>query len=157
MVCPKIQTILVTGFTGSTVSLDRVSKQCRSPVIRKLQSIYVSSPNKFIIIHIIYIYKLNQLCFVFGRTRLGLGIFTCTRKSEPEPIQKYPTQNRTENLQVPFESKFLLPKRTGTERNRPEKNQPEQTRPGKNRFVPDLKTCVSKTMIFLCSIIYIIF
>ena len=58
-----------------------------------------------------------RVCVWFA---LGPVILTWTRKPEQEPIQKYPTQNRIENLQVLFGSKFLLPEKTETEKNRPE-------------------------------------
>ena len=58
---------------------------------------------------------LNRLAKMLN---LGLCILIWTRRPEPEPTQKYPIRNRTENLQVPFGSKYFLPERTGTEKKR---------------------------------------
>ena len=49
-----------------------------------------------------------------------LNVLTGTQKPVPEPTKKYQTLNQTENLQVSFGFKFLLPERFGAERNRPE-------------------------------------
>ena len=74
----------------------------------------------------------NLLILVFT---LGLGILTWTRKSEPEPTQKYPIRNRTKNLQVPFGSKFFLRERTGIEKE-PTRIDPDPKRIDPNRPDP---------------------
>ena len=56
---------------------------------------------------------------------------------------------------------FFYPKEPELKRMDPnraslEKNQPEYTRPDKNRFVPDLKTCIYKLR-FFCVLLYILF
>ena len=98
-----------------------------------------------------YTFLLAFFFFFHSTSFLGVGILTRTRRPEPEPTHKYLTRNRTKNIQVFFGSKFFLPERTRTEK------EPKKNRPDKNGFVPDLKTCISKTMMFLCSILYILF
>ena len=85
------------------------------------------------------------------------GILTWTRKSVPEPTRRYPIRNRTKTLQVFLGlNLFYRKKLKGTNPNKPgpEKNRPEYIRPDKNRFVHELKTYISKTMIF-CVLLYI--
>ena len=60
---------------------------------------------------------------------------TWTRRSKPEPTQKYLIWNRTENLQVPFGFKFFLPERTRTEKE-PIRIDPDPKRTDPNRPDP---------------------
>ncbi|WZZ71919.1 hypothetical protein YC2023_083289 [Brassica napus] len=69
------------------------------------------------------------------KAEIGPGILTCTRRPEREPTKKYPTRNRTENVQVPFGSKFFLPERTGTEKE-PTRIDPDPKRTDPNRPDP---------------------
>ena len=64
-----------------------------------------------------------------------MGILTWIRRPEPEPTQKYPIRNRTENLQVPFGSKFFVLERTGTKKE-PTRIDPDPKRTDPNRPDP---------------------
>ena len=54
--------------------------------------------------------------FELGQAGPMPGHFIWTQEPELESIQKYPTQNHIENLQVSIGSKIIVSERTGTQK-----------------------------------------
>ena len=82
------------------------------------------------------------------------GHFSPDQKPEPEPTWKYRSETEQKNYNYFLDLNFFYPKEPNPKRIDPNISGPEKNQPESNRFVSDLKTCISKTMIF-CILFYI--
>lgn len=79
----------------------------------------------FLVHHYMSLYQINNYVIqtpfgIYWYTTFLTWTFYPDRKFKSESIQKYPTRNLTENLQIPIRSKKNLPEKIGTKKNRPE-------------------------------------